>query len=391
MLGWARQTGLARSAAKLASSRAFFDRLGVILLVTTVLMLSVVTWLRPGYNWDMVAYVATALENRIDDPVQLHAETWKEIEKGANEGDLRLLRYDQEYKQHQWENPVDFKSQLSMYRVKVAYIGLIRALEPIVGLDKAAILLSILPSLAFGTLCLYWLRREDALQGTLILVPVLGLADYLHMTTLVTPDMLTSLMALAAIYLLMRQRDVAACLVLFASVFVRPDSLILVFAILIAAVVFGWRKTPFVVTFIAAFVAAMAISHYQGHPGWWAHFYFSTVQAQDSMANFNPSFSWAAVAKGYVDGVMLTLTQSTWGELLVLSVAAWGLLRLAGRGGNSRFDGLVFALVIGALGKFVSFPLPDDRVYFPFIASLAVLLIATWKPRFDLVAATRSA
>ena len=36
---------------------------------------------KPDYNWDMVAYVATALEDRYQDPAELHAATWSEIEK----------------------------------------------------------------------------------------------------------------------------------------------------------------------------------------------------------------------------------------------------------------------------------------------------------------------
>lgn len=389
-LDWVKQTGFAKWIGRAASNRVFYERLGMTLMALVVLLLSVVTWLRPGYNWDMVAYIATALENRIEDPVQLHAETWKEIEKGANEGDLYLLRYDQPYNRHQWENPIDFVSQLPMYRVKVAYVAAMRAMAPITGLDKAAILLSILSSLAFGALCLYWLKREDALQGALILVPALGLADYLHMTTLATPDMTTALLSLAAIYLLTQKRDIAACVLLFAAVLFRPDSLILIFAILIAAVIFGWRKTPFVVTFVAAFATSMIISKLSGYPGWWTHFYFSCVQVQNSLSNFHPPFSLAAFATGYIDGVMNTLTANYWAELLLLSVAAWRLLYLAGRTSSSRFNALMFALVIGTIGKFVSFPLPDGRVYFPFIAGMTLLLITAWKPRFDVAVAART-
>ena len=226
MLGRVGKTRLGKSVVKWAQSAVLFERLGVFAMVAIVLMLAIAAWLRPSYIWDMVAYIAAALEDRIDDPVELHAATWKEIEKGATESDLALLRYDQGYKQHQWENPGDFASQLPMYQVKIGYIAAMRALAPITGLDKAAILLSIVPSLAFGALCLYWLKRENALQGALVLVPALGLADYLHMTTLVTPDMMTALLLVAAICLLARGRDAIACLLLYGSVFFRPDSLI---------------------------------------------------------------------------------------------------------------------------------------------------------------------
>ncbi|MBP0439626.1 hypothetical protein [Tianweitania sediminis] len=366
-----------------AATPKLYERLGISLMVAVVLLLSIATWLRPGYNWDMLAYVATALENRIDDPVELHAQTWSEVEKGANEHDLYLLRESQPYNLHQWENPTDFVTQLPFYRVKAAYIAALRLLEPVTGLDKAAILLSILPSLLFAAFCLYWLKREDALQGALVLVPVLGLADYLHMTTLATPDMIVSLLLVVATYLLLRKRDLAACLLLLAAVFFRPDTLIQIFAVLIAAVLFGWRKTPFIVTFAAAFVACLALSRYGEHPGWWVHFYFSTVEIQNTLTGFDPDFSIMAMAQGYARGILKTLTNENWAELLLLAIAGWRLLSISGKAKGSRFHGLMFALVIATLGKFASFPLPEARIYFPCVAAMALLLISAWKPRFE--------
>ena len=71
---------------------------------------------------------------------------------------------------------------------------------------------------------------------------------------------------------------------------------------------------------------------------------------------------------------------------MMLFAAAWALLHRAGRTGNGRENALMFALMIGTLGKFASFPLPDDRFYFAFMAGMAILLVTMWKPRFDLTA-----
>jgi hypothetical protein len=260
---------------------------------------------------------------------------------------------------------------------------LLRLLEPVTGLVNASLLLSILPAVGFGLLSLWWLKREDALQGAFLLVPVLLIADYSRMTSAVTPDMLLGLVSLAALYRLLRGRDVLAGVLLFVSVFIRPDNIILIFALLIAAVLFGWKKLPMLVTFVASLVACVVISKAGGHPGWWAHFYFSCVEIQNSMANFHPDFSLVTFLKGYARGVIVSLQNNDWPALLALLVAAWALLNKYGRMGAGRENALAFALAIGALGKFASFPLPDDRFYFVFIAGLAVVLIAAWKPRFD--------
>lgn len=383
LAGWALHTGLAKRLIQAAGSKTLLDRLAAVFFALVCLAISVYALVRPDYNWDMVAYVATALEDRYSDPAELHAQTWQRITEGASESQLYHLQYSNPYNRNQWENPADFQSQLSMYRVKIAYTALLRTIKPLTGLVTASILLSVLPSLAFGVLCLYWLHREDALQGAFLLAPMLLLADYGHMTTAVVPDMLVSLISLFAIYLLARGRDIAACLVLFVSVFIRPDNIILLFALLLTAIAFGWRILPFLVTFVSALAGSVVVAKFGGHPGWWAHFYFSCVEIQNSMANFHPDFSFSAFARGYARGVLVAIMDNDWPAILALLLAAWALLNRAGRIGSARANALVFALAIGTLGKFASFPLPDDRFYFIFIGGMAVLLATMWKPRFD--------
>ena len=384
VVGWAMRTSLAETLVATVTTRSVLDRLAVVFMALVIAGVAAYSWLRPAYNWDMVAYVATALENRIDDPVELHDRTWAEIEPGARDAQLYHLKFSNPYNLHQWENAADFQSQLSMYRVKVLYVGMLRWLEPVTGLATASILLSVLPSIAFGALCLWWLVREGAEQGLLLLAPFLAIADFITMTTMVTPDMLLAVMSLGAVLLLFRGRDALAGALLFASVFVRPDNIILIFALLIAAVLFGWRLRPMLVTFVASFAACLLISKLGDHPGWWAHFYFSCVQIQNAMTDFSPDFSLIDFAKGYVRGVMVALTANDWPGLLLILLVGWAMLARAGRIAAGRTNALVFAMAIGTLGKFASFPLPDDRFYFTFIAAMGVILIASWKPRLDL-------
>lgn len=388
-IAWAFGTGAGRSIARLADNRTLLDKLGAIFFAAVCAGIAIYALVRPDYNWDMVAYVGTALEDRYQDPAGLHGATWGVISQGAHAPQLYDLQYGNPYNRHQWENPADFQSQLSMYRVKVGYIGLMRLMEPVTGLADASILLSVIPSLLVGALLLYWLARENALQAGFVLAPLMMLADQAQMTSAVVPDMLLSLVSLAALYAFVRGRDMLACVLLFASVFIRPDNIILIFAMLITAVAFGWRILPLLATFVTAFVACMAISKYGNHPGWWAHFYFSCVQIQNSMSNFHPDFSLVAMVKGYMRGVVVSLIHSDWPALLMLFVAGWALLNRCGKAITTRQNGLLFALAIGALGKFASFPLPDDRFYHVFIIGMAVLLVTIWKPRFDQPLAAR--
>lgn len=376
----------AKPAASLTSAlltRPLLDRVAALFMALSVLAVAAYGLLKPDYNWDMVAYVATALEDRIDEPEALHRETWSLIEQGVSDTQEYHLKYSNPYNLNQWESPEDFQSQLSMYRVKVAYVALMRMLEPVTGLVWSSIVLSVVPSLLMGGLCLYWLWRADALQGAVFLVPLFLLTDYSRMTSAVVPDMLLAFISMTALYALWRGRDVLACLLLFGSVFVRPDNLILIFALLIASVLFSWRWIYFLTTFAAAFVACMLISKLGNHPGWWAHFYFSCIEIQNSMSGFSPDFSLLMMLKGYLRGVVVSLQHNDWPALLVVLCGGWALLAKYGHMRDSRVHGLAFALAIGALGKFASFPLPDDRFYFVFIGGLAMVLVAGWKPRLE--------
>ena len=384
-VAWALDTGLAARAAAALSQRTLLERLGAACLAAFILLVAAYSWVRPDYNWDLVAYVATALEDRVSDPVALHAETWREIEAAQpRPAQLYHLQRGNDYNLHQWQNPVDFESQLSMYRVKVLYIAALRALEPFTGLVDAAIMLNVLPLLAVGVLSLVWLGRAGAMQGAILLASLLAIADLTHMSTAVTPDMLVSAVSLLAIFWLVRGRDFAPCAALLLSVLIRPDNLILVFALAITAFAFGWRKLPLLLTFAASLLACAWMSKLGHHPGWWTHFYFSCVEIQNSMAGFHPDFSVVAFAKGYLRGLSVSLLDNDWPALYVVLLAGWALLYRAGRMTGGRDNAVMFGLAIGLAGKFASFPLPDDRFYFIFIVGMALILLSRWKPRFDL-------
>ncbi len=383
LIGWAMRSDAGGAVVKNLTGRRTLDTLGALFMLVSIFATAVYATLKPDYNWDMVAYVATALENRVDNAQDLHRETWQRIDAGSTPTQQFKLKQSNPYNLHQWENPDDFQSQLSMYRVKFAYTWLLRALEPLTGLVGASILVSVASSVAFGLIAFWWLWRAEALQAGFVVAPLLFIADYARMTTAVTPDILLTAVSFAALYLLWRGRDVVAGLLLFASVFIRPDNLILIFALLIAAVLFRWRWMPMAITFVASFIACIVIAKLGHHPGWWAHFYFSCVHIQNSMIGFDPAFSVGAMAVGYVRGVVVSMLDNDWPAILALLTAGWALLAKYGRLAEGRTNAMIFAMAIGTLGKFASFPLPDDRFYFVFIAAMTVLLAIGWKPRFD--------
>ena len=89
--------------------------LAIIIAMAAAVIYSAV---KPDNNWDMIPYIATALENRYPDANALHTETWRQVAEVASEGELQVLKHDGGFRSAQWENPDSFKSLLVMYRVK---------------------------------------------------------------------------------------------------------------------------------------------------------------------------------------------------------------------------------------------------------------------------------
>ncbi len=363
-----------------AAVKRFADRVCIALALAMVLAFAAYGVLRPAWNWDKVAYVASALENRFADPVELHRETWKVIESGASEAQLANLREANPYNRANYESAEALHSQLVLFRVKPGYVTAIRALEPVFGIAGAAIAMSVIPAIFVGCFLIFWLWRAGAAQASVFVMPALVVGDFFHMTIHVVPDMMHAAVALPALHLMWRGRDWPAAALLVGAVLVRPDSVILTFAILLSALVFRLDWKPWLVSLVAGLVVAKWIAAFGDHPGWWSHFVFSTVELQPFMDQFDPDFAFATMIKGYVRGLSVAAQFNQWPWLLMLLV--FGRLAILSRGlvGSKRTEAIFLASFLGLAGKYASFPLPDDRFYFIFIAGMTISLALIAKP-----------
>jgi hypothetical protein len=132
---------------------------------------------------------------------------------------------------------------------------------------------------------------------------------------------------------------------------------------------------------ITSFAAYFAISHWAGHPGWWPHLYFSSVQQQMNMDGFDPAFSVLDYARAFINAVVRSLVFNTWVGVAVLAIAAWFVTDRAGHRLDRRSGILFAALVLAVLAKFVVFPIHDNRIYFPYLIAPFLLLV----PQFTML------
>lgn len=350
-----------------------------------ILFIAAVPFLHPEYNWDMAPYLAIAMEDQITDPVQLHEKVWGIMKAGATEDQFRQLTTANAYNIAQYANPEFFQSQLVFYRVKIGYTWLIKTFGPSVGYVETTQIINTISVLIIGAVMMLWMRREKMFQSALVLGPIMLLGSFLTMAQLAMPDLLGTALFVLAAYLIRLGKDWWSVPILLAAYLARPDMIIFLFALLLAAALYGGRVLPALVTFVLAGAVYGPISAAGQHPGWWAHYYFTNVEIQNDMRGFDPDFSVVAYLRGLVRGFTSSFRFHEWLTLFALLVLGWLALLRAGRVPKHGVVAVLLAAQILCIGgKFVVFPLPESRVYFPYIVLMTMMLLELWKPRFDM-------
>jgi hypothetical protein len=167
--------------------------------------------------------------------------------------------------------------------------------------------------------------------------------------------------------------------------------IIFLFALILASAAFNGRILPALTAFGLAALAYAPVSHAGAHPGWWTHFYFTNVEIQNDMRGFHPPFSVRAYIEGVLRGISSSFRFQNWLTVFALLLLGWLALLRTGRiprGGIPVI--LLTASILGIGGKFLVFPLPESRVYFPYLLILTLSLCEFWRPRFDLEASPAS-
>src|SRR5690606_15977584 len=120
------------------------------------------------------------------------------------------------------------------------------------------------------------------------------------------------------------------------AVAIRPDNVVFAGVLFVLVAAFRVRSIGVVTGFAASAIVYFAVSRWAGHPGWWPHLYFSSVEQQLNMDGFDPAFSVAAYAKAFVNAVVRAIGFNTWVGVAVLALGGWFVAARAGFGLDRR-------------------------------------------------------
>jgi len=329
----------------------------------------------PANNYDMLPYIASAIEYDTADINRIHIETYAAVKQSGV--DFTHGPY--------WEDmaasPEHFHQLLPIYAVKPLYVLLIYALHKVgFAYVRSSVLISVVSMVVAFLVIAVWLRRFITGWWGALAILVANIAALGEAARLSTPDALSCLLTLLSLFLLVeKRRTELAYAILVLSLLARPDNIVLAFAVVGYLHVAGPRFLStsrlniclFVVTCGALIVT---VQHLTGYYGWWTTFAHTFTGFLKAPAEFNQPFSFSVYVK--------VLTNALRGDHLQHGMAFLGLFLLLTVTierpyfrGEQVYSHLSIAMAIALIGRLILFPNWEDRFFVAYYSMSVICFI----------------
>lgn len=261
-------------------------------------------WAEPYYNWDMLGYIGVAERLGGATPTEAHRRAYDLAYRIVPPEQYAWLVEGGAYQAAVAADPTAFEQQLPFYRVKPAYPLLILALDRL-GVDpvRGSVWISRVAYLGIGIVAFMWLASFLSPLGALATAwGMMSVQVALEAAQLSTPDALSTLVVLTALWLVFeRQRFGRGLLLLLLSLPIRPDNLLWLLAVA------GWRALRVPHDRIAAGAGTLAgvatyaaLTAWSGNLGWRVLFHHSFVELLPYPERFVPSLGLGGYAWIYL-------------------------------------------------------------------------------------------
>lgn len=351
--------------------------IGASVLMIFVAMIAAVVTIYPSSNWDVFAYTASVLEDEVDDPDELHRQSYAYVRENVPDGQYITLTQDRGYRIRQATDPHSFSTMLGFYRIKVLYIETAKLFAKITNPVTALRWISIGSSIALGLLLFTWLAQEKLLSHGPIVVTLLILSGFPYSAELITPDLYAALFIILGGYLYLNKQDVSAVGILVLAFLIRPDHLAFIGVFFFVAALYGPGRWVLTACFAICFGLYMFLTRGADHPGWWIHMWFTHVEYVPTLEGFNPDFSILAYLKMLVRSTVRSLINETWLALLFMQLVF--LVRFIDlRALTDRTKVLLYSVLLSIPAKYVVFPHFETRFYLPYLVITGMILLTEW-------------
>lgn len=285
-------------------------------------LVSVHLYRSPVYPLDTLGYMGNALLMKHLDSAKIHELVYVEVDQMSEVAKQDILGIQvttdstADASRRVRAKNVDSSTEfLPCFAIRPLYIQLLYVLSLLVGLRRAAVLLSVGSYFLLGLLVFFWCQRyvrsyfAGAFSTVLMLTQPVTL---LGRSTL--PDALSTLLGLGALFLIFEvEKLLPGLLLLLGSIFVRTDNVVLVAPVLAAlwftARLDFWKGASLG---LLSVLSVMLINHFAGDYGIAMLYYRNFVGTPSFPAEMNLHMS----AQGYVSGFRLGIWRMLQSPLL---------------------------------------------------------------------------
>jgi len=327
--------------------------------VAIVLLLTFfVGYFKPLYNWDMIAYVASAFHMDGLSGQQLSDATYDLVRKEVGEERFNPL-IEGDYRSAVYKDPGSLEQQLPFYTPRVFYIGAMRFLGNL-GVDYAesSYLVSSLFSAASVFLVALILKQFSVSVYMLPLVVLFS--GLVQLARYSTPDALACFFTLTAFYMLISGRIyylmIAAILPL-----VRTDFVILSLLFSINGVL-ERRKLIALISVFVAILLYLVVNREMGNYGWLTIFNFTLIELDPYPKDLEFSIYWKDYLRPYISTV-LNLTNHLHGLIFFLAFALWHIAKKKVSTEMTVEDRSLWICLVFVVLHLLAFPTYMDRFF----------------------------
>ncbi len=353
---------------------------------------------RPQYNWDMLAYMALALEWQLDDPVEIHERTY-----AAARAELPPLAFQSlllpGVMQQRYQDAQAFQEHIAFFRARVLYTGIVSVLHRAgVPLAKATHVVSLGAWALLALLGLWWTSRHLPFWAAVLVS--LGLAHappLLNVASYSTPDALATAVTAAALYAVLERRSwLAGAVLALLALSARTETIVFLVLWTGASVALDRVQRPpskALALFLAASLAVyLGLASFSGEYGWWPIFQVSFVEKTLHPSELPRTVDLAVYRQvlaeqlGEIPGNGYFETErSVVGSTLVFVYAGLALAgivvverlrRLGDRPALRGHIALLVALLATCFARFALFPKLWDRYLIVFYAAVPLVLLS---------------
>lgn len=347
-------------------------RMSRILFGLLLLAITLIAYFVPYYDWDLVAYVGSAIALQEHDSKLIQQQAYAAVRAEIPDDDYADIANGSEFRHDVAQNAKHFREQLRFYQIRPLYIWTIAALHRIeIGYVQATRVISAAALFFIGILVQGWLRRYVGEIQAAVCAILLLLAPVLIASARTgSPDALSAFVLLLGVYFsIERDAQLIGSALLLLSLALRTDNVLFVLIFLGVEMFRGIaRRTR--LTAASAMLAAVAIvvtiNHAENNYPW------SVLMQNTATPIVNPADVSPKISiSDYFGAVHDMLDEARENSVTVFPFIA-AIALFSSRTPN-RLKRLVKIVLLSWAAHIIIFPHMEDRY---FIAGAAMIGIA---------------